>query len=174
MCRPSHRRAAIKGPGDFPERRASASLFSLRVFWALNPTAPWLLWATGASLSRRASLSDSAATRGVAPRVHKPNDPIPSQHTLLHSLFSLHLHQPQCLRIISTEHQVHRLNRARSGRRKGPRWGQHLKPFPMPSWTSTAHPSPPPQPTSSAWEGRGRSPPPPLSPQPRGLTSGPD
>ena len=57
-----------------------------------------------ASLSRRASLSDSAATRGVAPRVHKPNDPIPSQHTLLHSLFSLHLHQPQCLRIISTEH----------------------------------------------------------------------
>ena len=127
-----------------------------------------------ASLSRRASLSDSAATRGVAPRVHKPNDPIPSQHTLLHSLFSLHLHQPQCLRIISTEHQVHRLNRARSGRRKGPPWGQHLKPFPMPSWTSTAHPSPPPQPTSSAWEGRGRSPPPPLSPQPRGLTSGPD
>ena len=40
---------------------------------------------------------------GVAPRVHKPNDPIPSQHTLLHSLFSIHLHQPQCLRIFSTE-----------------------------------------------------------------------
>ena len=46
---------------------------------------------TRASLSRRASLSDSAALSGAAPSVHKPNDPMPSQHTLLHSLFSIHL-----------------------------------------------------------------------------------
>ena len=44
-----------------------------------------------ASLSRRASLCDSAALSGVAPSVHKPNDPMPSQHTLLHSSFSIHL-----------------------------------------------------------------------------------
>ena len=44
-----------------------------------------------AFLSARASLCDSAALSGVAPSVHKPNDPMPSQHTLLHSSFSIHL-----------------------------------------------------------------------------------
>ena len=44
-----------------------------------------------ASLSRRASLCVSAALSGVAPSVHKPQDPMPSQHTLFHSSFSIHL-----------------------------------------------------------------------------------
>ena len=88
----------------------------------LNLTAPWLFLSDRASLSRRASLSDSAALRGVAPRVHKPNDPMPSQHTLLHSLFSIH--QPECLRIFSTENTVHLMNRPLAC------CGQHLAPCP--------------------------------------------
>ena len=44
-----------------------------------------------AFLSARASLSRRASLSGVEPSVHNPNDPIPSQHTLLHSSFSIHL-----------------------------------------------------------------------------------
>ena len=55
-----------------------------------------------ASLSRRASLCDSTALsraslgaesggERVVPSVHKPCDPMPSQHTLLQPTFSIHL-----------------------------------------------------------------------------------
>ena len=54
-----------------------------------------------ASLSRRASLCVSAALRGVAPSVHEPRDPMPSQHNLFCIHHSSYIsHQPECLRVL--------------------------------------------------------------------------
>ena len=96
MCRPSHRRAAIKGPGDFPERRASASLFSLRVFWALNPTAPWLLWATGLPWAAGLPWATVRPHAGSRPGYINPTTPYP-----VNTLSCIH-----CSAYISTSHNV--------------------------------------------------------------------
>ena len=110
----------------------------------LNLTAPWLCERQGFPEPQGFPERQCGHARGRA-RVHKPNDPIPSQHTLLHSLFSIHLHQPQCLRIFSTEHQVHSVNRAWSGKTEVSPVRPTSEAISMPTGTSAAHPSPPPQ-----------------------------